>query len=336
MRYPRTVAFLCLLLALGQPWTAAAYQTYGISVGSTLVVVKWRTLPVRYFVTDAGTTGVTASQFRDAAGRAFATWQAVTSASVSAQFVGFTSAKPDEEDSQNTLGFESRPDLDRVLGSTSFLFDDATGEIVEADIFFNTAFPWSVATAGEAGKFDLESIILHETGHLFGLGHSGIGETELLAGGGRRVTAAAAVMFPIAFSPGNITDRKLFADDIAGLSEIYPRTGFTSESGSIGGRVTKNGQGVLGAHVVAFNPSTGALVGSFSLDGRGAFAISSLAPGPYVIRVEPMDDADLESFFDDSLVRTVDIDFRVTYFQGLVVVPPGGGAQPIEVKVTPK
>jgi hypothetical protein len=336
MRHPRTAAFLCLLLALGRPWTAAAYQTYGINVGNTLVAVRWRTLPVRYFVTDRGTTGVTASQFRDAAGRAFATWQGATSASVSAQFVGFTSANPDEEDSQNTLGFESRPDLDRVLGSTSFLFDDATGEMVEADIFFNTAFPWSVATAGEAGKFDLESIILHETGHLFGLGHSGIGETALLAGGGRRVTAAAAVMFPIAYSPGNITDRKLFADDIAGVSEIYPRTGFASESGSISGRVTKNGQGVLGAHVVAFNPSTGALVGSFSLDARGAFAIASLAPGPYVVRVEPMDDADLESFFDDSLIPRVDIDFRVTYFQGLVVVPPGGGAQAIEVKVTPK
>jgi len=336
MRHPRTVPFLCLLLALGQPWTADAYQTYGISVGNTVVPVKWGTLPIRYFVTDRGTNGVTASQFRDAAARAFSTWQGAASASVSAQFVGFTSANPDEEDSQNTLGFQSRPDLDRVLGSTSFLYDDATGEMVEADIFFNAAFPWSVATAGETGKFDLESIVLHETGHLFGLGHSGIGETELLAGGGRRVTAAAAVMFPIAYSPGNTTDRKLFADDIAGLSEIYPRTGFTSESGSISGRVTKNGQGVLGAHVVAFNPSTGALVGNFSLDSRGAFTISSLAPGPYIIRVEPMDDADLESFFDDSLIPAVDIGFRVTYYQGLVVVPPGGGAQPIDVQVTPK
>jgi hypothetical protein len=336
MRHAHAIPSLCLLLALGQPWTAAAYQTYGISVGNTMVPVKWGKLPVRYFVTDRGTTGVTASQFREAAGRAFSTWQGVSSASVSAQFVGFTSAEPDEEDSQNTLGFETRPDLERVLGSTSFLFDDLTGEIVEADIFFNSAFPWSVASAGETGKFDLESIILHETGHFFGLGHSGLGETELLAGGGRRVIAAGAVMFPIAYSPGNTVDRKPSADDIAGLSEIYPRTGFTSESGSISGRVTKNGQGVLGAHVVAFNPSTGALVGGFSLETRGTFTISSLAPGPYIIRVEPMDDAELESFFDDTLIPKVDINFRVTYYQGLVVVPPGGGAQSIDVQVTAK
>jgi hypothetical protein len=336
MRHSHSVPTLCLLVALGQPWTAAAYQTYGIQVNSTLVPVKWGRLPVRYYVTDRGTAGVSSAQFRDAAARAFATWQNVGSASVSAQFIGFTSASPDEEDSQNTLGFEARPDLERVLGSTSFLFDDASGEIVEADIFFNSAFSWSVATAGETGKFDLESIILHETGHLFGLGHSGLGETELIAGGGRRVVAAGAVMFPIAYSPGNITDRTPTADDIAGLTEVYPRGGSTSQSGSISGRVTKNGQGVLGAHVVAFNPSTGALVANFSLDSRGTFTIASLAPGPYIIRVEPLDDAELESFFDDSTIPEVDIGFRVTYYQGLVVVPAGGGAQPIEVKVTSK
>jgi hypothetical protein len=334
MRHARVL--LSLVIALGQPWQAAAYQTYGIRVGDRLVPVKWGPSPVRYRVTDRGVTGVTSAQFRDAAGRAFATWQNVGTASVSAEFTGFTSAEPDEEDGQNTLGFLARPDLERVLGTTSFLFDEVTGEIVEADIFFNAAFPWSVAGAGETGKFDLESIIVHEVGHLFGLGHSGLGETELLAGGGRRVTAAGAVMFPIAFSPGNTIDRALTPDDVAGLSEVYPRSGFASTSGSISGRVTKNGRGVVGAHIVAFSPATGVLVGNFSADSNGAFTIASLAPGPYIIRVEPMDDAELESFFDDSVIPTVDLDFRVTYHTGLVVVPPGGGASPIEVRVVAK
>ena len=143
-------------------------------------------------------------------------------------------------------------------------------------------------------------------------------------------------MFPIAYSPGNVTDRKPFADDIAGLSELYPRSGFATGSGSITGRVLKGGQGVIGAHVVAFSPSTGALVGNFSLDARGAFTISSLAPGPYLIRVEPLDDAELESYFDAAMIASVDVSFRVTYYQGLVVVPRGGAASSIDITVAAK
>jgi hypothetical protein len=327
---------LAAVLALGQAWPAAAYQTYAIRVGNRILPLRWAGLPVPYFVTDRGVPGVSAAQFRDAAARAFGTWQNVPTATVSASFVGFTSAEPDEEDNQNTLGFSSRPDLARVLGSTSFFIDDTSGEILEADIFFNSTFPWSVASAGETGKFDLESIILHETGHLFGLGHSAIGETELLAGGGRRVIAAESVLFPIAFSPGNISDRTPRADDVAGLSELYPRSGTAGTTGSMSGIVTKNGQGVLGAHVVAFNPTTGKLVGNFTVDKQGHVTISRLAPGPYIVRVEPIDDADLDSFFDDSVIPDVDINFRVAYCRNFVVVPAGGGSQPFEVKVTAK
>ena len=62
--------------------------------------------------------------------------------------------------------------------------------------------------------------------------------------------------------------------------------------------MTKNGRGVFGAHIAAFNPKTGELVGNFSLNDEGRFGIEGLAPGPYVIRVEPLDDADPESFFE--------------------------------------
>lgn len=323
-------------LALGQAAPVSAYQTYGIKVGNRVVQVKWSRLPVRYYVTDRGTTGVTATQFRDAAARAFGTWQGVASASVSATFAGFTVAEPDEEDNQNTLGFASRPDLARVLGSTSYFIDDTTGEILEADIFFNSTFPWSVSPSGEAGRFDLESIILHETGHLFGLGHSSLGETELIAGGGRRVIAAESVMFPIAFSTGIVKNRTPRADDAAGLSEIYPSQSASNDTGGLTGRVTKNGQGLFGAHAVALNPATGAMVGNFTTDTQGNVTITGLSPGPYIVRVEPVDDADLDSFFDLSAVPTIDINFRVTYAQGFVVVPKGGASKPFEVKVIAK
>ena len=51
--------------------------------------------------------GVTASQFRDAVGRAFQTWHAVPSAAVDFSFVGFTGAEPGDQDNASTLGFDT-------------------------------------------------------------------------------------------------------------------------------------------------------------------------------------------------------------------------------------
>jgi hypothetical protein len=328
-----TAVWLSVWLAFGAAREATAYQIYGIELGGKVVSLKWKT-PVRYFVTAGGVTGVTTADLQATVGRAFQTWQAVASASALSQFVGVTTAPPGDDDGISTLGFEFRPDLDRVLGATDYVIDKVTGEIIEADIFFNSAFPWSVAAGGEAGRYDLESIALHEIGHFFGLGHSALGETDLLPSGGRRVIAAETVMFPIAYSPGNISDRALKADDIAGISELYPAGTHLEETGSIVGKVTKNGQGVYGAHVVVFNPATGALVGGLTLNQEGQFAISGLSPGPYVIRVEPLDDVSLDSFFDDT--SAVDLAFQIAYLRRLAVAPAGGASSSVVVAVTPK
>jgi hypothetical protein len=178
----------------------------------------------------------------------------------------------------------------------------------------------------------VESIALHEIGHMYGLGHSMLGETELIPGG-RRVLGAEAVMFPIAFSPGALK-RPLRADDIAGISDIYGNDQFRSSTGSISGHVTKNGAGVAGAHVVAFSPATGKLVAGFTLTADGAFVIAGLDPGFQIIRAEPIDDAEVSSFLDTSL--NVDVDFKVVYYNRLVTVPRGGTARNVEVKVVAK
>ena len=321
-------------LTLGQPAPALAYLKFGVPIGGQQVTVKWTTqMPVRYFVSTASVPGVTSTEFQGAVARAFATWQAVPTASITYQFAGVTAAAPGSDDGSSVLGFLSRPDLDRVLARTSFLVDSSTGALIESDIFFNSAFPWSVAAAGETGRYDLESIALHEIGHFSGLGHSALGETELVSSGGRRVLSAEAVMFPIAFAAGSISARTLKADDIAGISDLYPDGDFTND-GSLSGRITKDGQPIFGAHVVAFNPATGAMVGGFSLNAQGQFSIGGLSPGPHVVRVEPIDDADVDSFFD--LTLSVDIDFRVAFHDRVVVVPKGGDSGEVAVTVVRK
>ncbi|HEX6974195.1 MAG TPA: carboxypeptidase-like regulatory domain-containing protein, partial [Vicinamibacterales bacterium] len=93
-------------------------------------------------------------------------------------------------------------------------------------------------------------------------------------------------------------------------------------------------KGVLGAHVVAFNPQTGHLVGGFTLNADGGFVLAGLEPGAQVLRAEPLDDADIESFFDATL--NIDVNFKVKFYEKLVVVPRGGGANNVEIKVVAK
>jgi hypothetical protein len=327
-----TVLATALLIVLPAD-PALAYLKFGFEIGGRPVAAKFTRLPVQFFVTNRGVPGVSATDLQGAAARAFATWQDVPTASIAYGFVGYTSNNPGEDDGRNTLGFLNVPELDRVLASTSILIDGLTGEVLEADIFFNSAFAWSVAAGGERNRWDLESIAVHEIGHLSGLGHSAIGETEM-SGGGRRVLAAGAVMFPIALGTGDTSGRALQPDDIAGISDLYPEGEFTRNTGTVSGRVTRDGAGVFGAHIVAFDIASGDLVANFSLRRDGQFSIAGLRPGPYVIRVEPIDDADTDSFFDD--VEPVDLNFRPKYHEQLVVVPRRADSGAIELKVVGK
>jgi hypothetical protein len=314
---------LALMLATG----ADAYLPFGI---------RWldSAMPIRFYVTNRDVPGVTAPQLQAATERGFAAWGSVANVRVSAQFGGFVSTNPLVSDGTSVIGFMSRPDLDRVLGMAFFEYDLTTGVIHSSDVFLNSVFDWSVAQNGEAGRFDVQSVMTHELGHFLGLGHSALGETEPASGGGRTVLGKRAVMFPIAYPRGNIEDRTLEADDIAGISDVYATPEASRNLGAISGRVTLNGAGLFGAHVTVFNPSTGALAAGYALDNQGRFVIAGLPPGMYLVRAEPLDDVSLDSVFDEDSV--VNINFRPMFYEKQVAVPPGGSGPGIEIKVRAK
>jgi hypothetical protein len=325
-----TVALISAALCVLAPG-AQAYLKIGVEVDGRVVGLRWPG-SIPYFIGDAEVAGVSTSALRTTVERAFSTWGTSGSRAVSSSFLGVALGDAGAEDGASVIGFAPIDD-EGVLGQTSFVVDETTGQILESDIQLNANFPWSVAPEGEAGRYDVESIVVHEIGHLLGLGHSALGETELLEGDRRRVLGKAAVMFPIAFPAGNIADRQLKPDDIAGVSDLYPTAGFNRATGSIVGHVRMSGRGLFGAHVTGYNLRTGAAYATFSLSADGGFVLAGLEPGVYIVRTEPLDDASVDSFFDTE--TAVDADFRAR-FGALAVVPPGGRGPTVDIEVAPK
>ena len=94
-----------------------------------------------------------------------------------------------------------------VLAQTSWFFDPTTGDTLECDMRFNSAFNWYTGTGTPlSGQIDLQSVATHEMGHCLGLAHED------------GVTPPPVMSSRIAF--GEVR-RDLTEDDIAGRDAIY-------------------------------------------------------------------------------------------------------------------
>jgi hypothetical protein len=190
------------------------------------------------------------------------------------------------------------------------------GQILDADTLFANdgqatfATPGALATPQGAGAYDLESLLTHELGHWFGLSHSAVWR---------------AILFPFAPPPGNflggrpttqVPDGPLADDDRTGIRSLYPDPGDNVHTGTIRGRILpanpfalatipspstgRSVTGIFGAHVVAVDADTGAVIagtlGGWSCDPAnppaqfdGTYEIDRLAIGhTYKIYAEPL------------------------------------------------
>ena len=112
---------VCAAIALAWSVPAGAYLQFAVDVNGRTTPLRWTSTPVRWYATNQGAANVSASAFQATVARAFDTWQNVPTASIAFSFAGFTSATPFDEDGLSVVGFQDEPDLERVLGATSFV-----------------------------------------------------------------------------------------------------------------------------------------------------------------------------------------------------------------------
>jgi hypothetical protein len=97
----------------------------------------------------------------------------------------------------------------------------------------------------------------------------------------------------------------LSADDVAGISTLYPAAGYLNSTGTITGRVLQGGEaGVNLASVVALSANGAAISGLTNPDGT--YSIGGVPPGEYYVYTHPLPPAAQGEAYPDNIVSPVD------------------------------
>ncbi len=175
--------------------------------------------------------------------------------------------------------------------AVTYLFTDefSSAKILQAVILIRRDLDFTTSyTEPSANRPFLETILLHELGHVLGANHSPLGTSTLWWYSGGGVNAATG----------------LSADEIAFAEDVYGTAATRSTLGRITGAVRLNGTAQLGA-MVLLEKTNGIVVTAAVTKANGTYELAGLPPGTYQIRATPLD-PNLGG--DAALVRGVDLD----------------------------
>ncbi len=177
----------------------------------------------------------------------------------------------------------------QVTGSLGYGAGNLIVPIVRSKIYLPRDLT-QVPTYGDFPSYSEPFFVtmVHEFGHTLGLQHtltSGVMSTLW--------TSAASKSTPLG------------ADDIAGISMLYPADGYLPTVGSISGRVTMGGRGVNLASVVALSPSNPAI--SILTNPDGSYRIDGVPPGGYYVYAHPLPPALYGESSPDNIIYPTDV-----------------------------
>lgn len=318
--------------ALGTGESAHAFLVQTVSGPNGPVQQAWESgRDIPFVIHEAGSDDLPQETVLRILRGSFRVWEQVLIADISFVDQGLTSElAPSETDGNNLVIFDEAnrwlqaPRGSGIIAAAFVETETSSGKITDVDIVFNGRDFRFGATGGSSNTIDLGDVATHEIGHLLGLDHTPLDD----------LPASTPTMIPF-YSPVRGAGGMLEADDRAGAGFLYPDRRSQLDFGSISGAVTDI-QGVpqFGVHVVAENTTNGDRIGSVTGAtpgaGRGAFTIFGLAPGEYVLRIEPIAGSINESNFG-GVFRNFSTDFPTEYFGNVddkdlsqpIVVRPG-------------
>jgi hypothetical protein len=191
--------------------------------------VRWSGQFYGYALNVRTPSGISLSDFEQVVEQAIAVWTVPGCSSATARQLGKVTTAATSGDGLNTVEWVSSGWIWRGLdptapGQTDILYErDVAGNwyIKEADIYINGEFyKWDLAGESSSGSLSLRSVLIHESGHAFGLLHA----CELTLTATAPVCTGSDQFTGAAMHPNyGVNLIGLSADDEAGICSVYPK-----------------------------------------------------------------------------------------------------------------
>jgi YVTN family beta-propeller protein len=302
------------MLFLPLPAAAFLVQTFQGFAGTVQQTWRPNADGIHFYLHSAGSDDIEAETVFRLLRESFAVWEAVPGAGIRFIDRGLSSSlRPQQGDGANLVSFdETGRDLRAPRGSgvialTRLNADPFTGSLEDVDIIFNGR-DFRFSAEATANRIHLKDVAVHEIGHLLGLDHTPIDGNS----------AQRPTMNPFNRGDGPGEASTLEADDIAGITFLYPSLP-VQPKGSISGRIIDfSGVPLFGVAVTAENLDDGRSIGTLSgaFSGRAApgdYTLHGLTPGRYRLHISPVQGAINEDNFG-GIFTDFAADFPNEYF----------------------